>query len=499
MTERERGALRPLPFASPPTPPRDFTPAELAERAEAMQRLAARRSAQTAEAIQQIEVEQVKQENARAFRTMRRSPAPPVLLPSVPDGFQLSVTPSGSLQEGHRGTQRARSPRHHFETPSRLSGAATVPASLEAAMEHVRRPQPGTPAARAIEAVERARPIIETHVKRRDARQVLLTVLRAMYQAAYTLIEAQGQSEHATLTFFTVLDLLPLVTHLSSDQCERATRRLQELGLIHKTSGARPTGRTYRVKDQQGHERERKTYRGGTWTTSTFLQADTGEKLEIPVCAGTWVAVLLRPAPGLCARVLPHELPACPRDLTADRRAGHTAWQMLKEVSNQGLSKVRESLALTGTQFDISPLLRWALPKNTASMPVVDVDTRTSALSLAAATTAQEVVWNLDTILAEHPQRRREAIQEAGQALARIFRDSHSLRHYYRVLWRATDAHFRGLPAYSQLQHAMQRTLTAMTEVQVTRPGAWLTRLLKDCSWWEAVYRCDEAAAYTAA
>ena len=189
-----------------------------------------------------------------------------------------------------------------------------IPASLEAAMDRIRHPRPGTPAAWAVDAVGRARPIIEAHVKRRDARHNALMVYRALAQAAYGLIQVRAQ-QHAhttTYTFFTVLDLLPVVTGLSSDQCERATRRLQDLGLIHKTSGALPT--------QTGGKRQ---YRGGTWVPTTFLNAE-GQKVTTQACAGTWVAVLLRPAPGITARVISHELPPCPRDLTTDRKKGRT-------------------------------------------------------------------------------------------------------------------------------------------------------------------------------
>lgn len=239
--------------------------------------------------------------------------------------------------------------------PVRPAPADIIPASLEAAMERVRHPRPGTPAARAVEAVERARPIIETHIRRRDARHNALMVLRALTQAAYALIELRGQSwQHATTyTFFTVLDLLPVVTGLSSDQCERATRRLQDLGLIHKSSGALPTRRRFTTKNTQGKKVERKMYRGGTWTTTTFLNAETGERTEAHVCAGTWVAVVLRPSPGLTARVISHELPPCPRNLTADRKQGRTAWQAQQEAS----LKVRESLLLSGDRFKINILL----------------------------------------------------------------------------------------------------------------------------------------------
>jgi len=67
-------------------------------------------------------------------------------------------------------------------------------------------------------------------------------------------------------------------------------------------------------------------------------------------------------------------------------------------------------------------------------------------------------------------------------------------RHYYRLLWRATEAEFRGLPAYAQLAHALERTLIAGRELQLVRPGAWLTRQLRYCGWIEAIYETIRGA-----
>ncbi len=490
MTERDRGAGRPSFVAAPSSPPpRPLTPAELDLLAEGVARTRARQAALAAETVQLAEVERARRDDRRAFHAALRACEHPRLIEGPGPGAQTVRQP----QEPWRRLQGPQRPRGQFETPSRATGAVTVPASLEAALAQVRPPRPGSPAALALQAVERARPVVESAVRRKDARAVLLTVLRALYEAAYTLIETRGHSALATTyTFFTVLDLLPAVTRLSSDQCERATRRLQDLGLIHKTTGGMPTGQVRTVRDKAGQERSRKTYRGGTWTTTPFTHPETGEKHQVPVCAGTWVDVLLRPAPGLKARVRLHELPECPRDLTADRKTGRTAWQMVKDACAKASSKVRESLALTGTKFDIALLLTWTLPKDSFSSSVMAVDTRTSTPSLAAlaaATTPQEMVYSLGAIVGEHPQHRREAIQAAGKALARIFRDEQSVRHYYRVLWRATAAEFQGLPAYAQLQAAMTRTLVSMRELPLRRPGAYLLGQLREAGWIEAVYR----------
>jgi hypothetical protein len=370
-------------------------------------------------------------------------------------------------------------------SPAPCSDAAgTIPASVEAAMERIRHPKAGTPAALAVAATERARPLIEASIRRREARHNALTVMRVLTQAAYTLIQARGQSQAhtTTYTYFTVLDLLPVVTGLSSDQCERATRRLQELGLIHKSAGAIPTGAVAEVLDNRGNPRQRKVYRGGTWTRTSFLNEETGEYTETTACAGSWVAVLLHPAEGRTARVIAHELPPCPRDLTADRKAGRTAWQAQQEAK----TKVRESRSLTGNQFDITPLVNWSLPKKENSKLLGTVDSRTSVFEDAL--TPQDLVWSLSRIVSTHPQGRREAVQEGAARLVSLLHDPGWERHYYRILWRATEAEFRGVPAYAQLASALERTLIAGTELHLVRPGAWLTRQLNDCGWMDAVY-----------
>lgn len=424
-----------------PEPTRAFTEAEQALRQRAQQQLIQKRlNAQTLEAKGQ-----------QAFRRALRSSEQPALFTALP---MVSAS---------------------TESPAVVS-TPIIPASIEAALERIRHPRPGTPAAWAVEAVERIRPLLEERVRRRDARHNALMVFRALAQGAYTLIQMRGQLQGhtTTYTYFTVLDLLPVVTGLSSDQCERATRRLQDLGLIHKTSGALPTQR-----DGQG-----KRYQGGTWVTTTFLDAETGQRTETRACAGTWVAVLLRPASGLIARVRSHELPECPRDLSADRKAGRTAWQALQEAKD----KVRESILLSGDKFDIAPLLVWSLPEiNLKSLGTVD-----SRTSFDNVQTPQELMWSLSRIVSLHPHHRREAVQEGAARLVYLLNDAGWERHYYRLLWRATQAEFRGIPAYAQLASALERTLIAVRELRLTRPGAWLSRQLTDCGWMEAVYHRRE-------
>ncbi len=422
-----------------PHAPRPFTAAEQTLRQRAQQHLLQKRlNAQTFE-----------RQGEQAFRRALRSTEQPTLF--------TAQTPV------------------HTAAPPAPPVNPVLPATLEAAMDRVRRPRPGTPAAWAVEAVERARSSIETHVRRRDARHNTLMVYRALAQAAYTLIQIRSQ-QHAhttTYTYFTVMDLLPAVTGLSSDQCERATRRLQDLGLIHKTSGALPTR-------QQGARH----YQGGTWVPTTFLNAETGEKITTKACAGTWVAVVLRPAPGLTARVISHELPPCPRDLTTDRKTGRTAWQFLQEAK----TKVRESFLLSGDKFDITPLLQWSLPEHNQKS-LGTVDSRTSLFGETR--TPQDLVWSLSRIASVHPHHRREAVQEGAARLVTLLSDTGWERHYYRVLWRATEAEFRGVPAYAQLAAALQRTLVSTAELNLNRPGAWLMHQLRECGWLDNVYHVN--------
>lgn len=436
---------------SPPTVPRTLTPEE--------QRLLQR--AQQGLVQQRLNAQRLQHAGEHAFRAaLRSSEQPRLFVPSAP------TAPSQ-------------------ERPSPALEQHAIPACLEAAIERVRRPAPGSPGALALEALERHRPVIEAAVRRRDARHNLMVVMRVLLQAAYALIEARGQSRAHTTTYtlFTVLDLLPAVTGLSSDQCERATRRLQELGLIHKTSGGLPTREVQETRDAQGRVVRRRVYRGGTWTTTSFTNQTTGERIETRVCAGTWVAVLLRPGNGWHARVVLHELPECPRDLTADRKRGQTAWQTLKD---RPPSKVRESLSLSGNMFEITPLIQWSLPVEDRKIPGT-VDSRTSLFENVA--TPRDLVWSLSRIVSTHPQRRREAVQEGAARLVTLLNDRGWERHYYRILWRATDAEFRGVPAYAQLAHALERTLVAGRELHITRPGAWLSRQLSECGWMDAVYR----------
>ena len=122
-------------------------------------------------------------------------------------------------------------------------------------------------------------------------------------------------------------------------------------------------------------------------------------------------------------------------------------------------------------------------------------DSRTSLFGDAV--TGQDLAWSLSRVVSTHPQRRREAVQEGADRLVRLLDDAGWERHYYRILWRATEAEFRGIPAYAQLAHALERTLIAVQELQLARPGAWLTRQLRDAGWLDVVYHSSPGRKWT--
>lgn len=318
-----------------------------------------------------------------------------------------------------------------------------------------RRPKPVTsppvPGELVDNTLAAAEAILAAHVRPRAQARARL-VYRALVQAAYTLIHARRQSEHTTTyTWFTVLDVLPVVTGLSHATCERALGDLRETGLI-------ATRRWY--------------------TRDSFLNAETGEASEREVCGGVFLAVVLRPSSTRRAFVHAQEFLTAPRDLAADRRTGRTAWQCRQETPPE----VREPSSLQKEEFDVTPLVQWALENCNSSSPDVEG-------SLTSAHTAGDVVWGLSAILSEHPQARGEAIERAAQALVRVFRDPQSMKHYCRLLHRAVQREFTGFPAFQQLQHTLQRVLVDMTETPLHRPGGRVVRELQRAGWWDAVYR----------
>lgn len=459
--------------ATPPVlipPSRDFSPEERQKLAAAQQRLQqARRNDREAREFEQA-IEQNEQPRLLQLQSTGSTGA--------------SASPLTGPGKGLEFKLRVSAPPPSEEAPPR----AAPPFVLEAARKHAvhTSPQPlnqGTPEARAARVVEVAEAIMRErllavcqaereakgkpggHIYLRADRMARnLAVLRALVEGAYTLIEVRGQQgEHVTsYTYFTVLDMLPVVTGFSPATCERATADLRAAGYLATWSD---------------------------WTTTEFLDKDTGELRETRARTGVWVCINLRPDLIPRATIFPAELPrdesgkpVPQRDLTADRRVGRTAYQARKEV--------RESISLQEGKVCINHLIQWALG-NTNSRTPVGKDALTSA-SLAHAATPQELVWSLQAVLSEHPQRRGEIVEQAARTLARLFRDDHSRAHYCRVLWRAIEAEFKGLPAFRQLEAAMLRTLITMQEIDLQRPGAYLMRQLEQAGWLDSVYRKAE-------
>lgn len=295
-------------------------------------------------------------------------------------------------------------------------------------------------------------------VLRADRLRRNLTVYRVLLDATYRLIAERGQAAtHITsYTWFTVLDLLPIATGFSVATCERATADLRTCGLIATRSD---------------------------WTTTTFLTAE-GTATETRAKTGVWLCVLLQPRPDEPERrayIRRHEVPEGPRDLNADRKSGRTAWQARKDAQQE----VRESSPCKNREVGITSLLQWALKIETQKK---SVKRDSLTLQLQAAGTPKDLVWSLRALMSEHPQRRAETIQAAAEALTTLFRDQQSTKHYYRILWRATTAEFEGRAAFAALESAMCRTVDAMRETQLRNPGGYLTKLLRESGWLDAVY-----------
>jgi len=407
-------------------------PAQLAALYEAQVRLESRRTADRAERLRQMEAEQ-------AFRAALRTNTQPSL-------FQMPVLPT--IRPQTLPQTRVRVPVT-LTAPQGPSRALQTPQIESERQLHVNR------------VMAAAELTIQTSIRPR-ARDRARKVYRAVVEATFELIQQRKQLAHLTsYTFFTVLDVLPVATNLGTATCERAVDDLRSCGLIS-------TRRVYQPAE--------------------FLDQTTGEVITRSACIGVWLTVLLKAvAPGLRARVMQEELPTeAPRDLAADRKRGHTGYALkVQHQEEQALQdeealspEVRESVSPQGGNVKSNPLLQWSLPRT-------NLESLVTSDSLTSATQPAEVVWALGAILSEHPQRRRELIEQAGQRLARLFRDRHSARAYYRMLWCAVDAEFRGIPAFFSLQNAMQRVLIAMQEVPVRSPGALLLHELGDqgCGW----------------
>lgn len=433
-------------------------------------------------AQQRLRERQRQDREAREFAQALRENHQPRLLPLRPE--EIPAVPLTGPVAAPESAERGNTSSPAEQAPSRPAQPLALSPVVEAAVDHTlqqlpRPPKPGTPEALAAQVVQLAEPIMrerlfrlvhaEREAKGKKGKTYLradrvernLTVLRALVEGAYTLIEARGQqARHITsYSYFTVLDVLPIATGFSTASCERATGDLRACGLLATWSD---------------------------WTTAEFLDRETGEKVSTRARTGAWVCLELKPDIHRRAAIFPSELPRdeagqlkAARDLNADRRTGRTAWQARKEV--------RESSSLQSKKEGIQYLVQWALSGSNQAKSVKK-DSLTSA-TLASANSPQELVWSLQAVMSEHPQRRGEVIEEAAHALTRIYRDTGSVEHYCRILWRATDAEFEGIPAFRQLEAAMLRTLVTMQEVNLHHPGGYLMKQLERAGWIDSVYR----------
>jgi hypothetical protein len=320
---------------------------------------------------------------------------------------------------------------------------------VQGALDRLRPTPAQCSAKRALAAAEA---VLAVHVRPRALGRAR-TVLLALYEATYTLIQERSQSAQASsYTFFTVLDVLPVATALSTATCERATADLRTAGLITTWS---------------------------SWTDTEFFHHGTGTAMLRRVKQGVWLTVNLNPCSGQPLVSRTHELPLeSPRNLALDRRTGRTAWRAKQELraSEHQKNHVR----------CIYSILEWALPKKLNQETVNGSDALSCAELLARAATPQDLIWNLEAVFTVRAQDRARSIEVAGKALARLYRDEHSVQQYFGLLWRAVKAQEQGRRTFEQLQGVLVGVIADMGELEIRRPGAWLRARLMSFGWLDA-------------
>jgi len=174
---------------------------------------------------------------------------------------------------------------------------------------------------------------------------------------------------------------------------------------------------------------------------------------------GTLYAVRL--VPGHRARLGYDDLCHQWRDLDADRKAGRTAWALLKAVRaekkkarQEGKKKLRGSTTPTQGGAWVQALKDWAVIPGTANTPLDD-DPRN--FPPEEARTVQDVVYALPLVLDAHPTKRAALVGMLGAALARQLRDQHSRRWYCRLIWDAYAASVEGRHGLQQLAAQLAR------------------------------------------
>jgi len=174
---------------------------------------------------------------------------------------------------------------------------------------------------------------------------------------------------------------------------------------------------------------------------------------------GTLYAVRLQP--GQHAHLGYDDLCHQWRDLDADRKAGRTAWALLKAVREEkqkarleGKKKLRGSASSTEGGVWVQTLKDWAVTPGTANIPLVD-DPRN--FPPEEARTVQDVVYALPLVLDAHPTKRAALVGMLGSALARQLHDQHSRRWYCRLIWDAYAASVEGRAGLQQLAAQLAR------------------------------------------
>ena len=169
----------------------------------------------------------------------------------------------------------------------------------------------------------------------------------------------------------------------------------------------------------------------------------------------------VRLTPGHRARLGYDDLSHQWRDLDADRKAGRTAWALLKAVRAEkkqarleGKKKLRGSTSPTCGGAWVQALKDWAVTPGTTSDPLED-DPRN--FPPEEARTVQDVVYALPLVLDAHPTKRAALVGMLGSALARQLHDQHSRRWYCRLIWDAYAASVEGRQGLQQLAAQLAR------------------------------------------
>lgn len=172
------------------------------------------------------------------------------------------------------------------------------------------------------------------------------------------------------------------------------------------------------------------------------------------------------------------------RDLDADRKAGRTAWAILKAAQKEegkarqdGQKNMPGSTSPTEGGAWVQVLKDWAVTPGTTNLPL-EIDP--GIFPSAEPKTMQDVVYALPLVLDAHPTKRAALIGMLGAALARQLHDQHSRRWYCRLIWDAYAASMEGRAGLQQLAAQLARLDTDRREWGGLRnPAALLVARLR--------------------